>query len=129
MGEHAATRDVLAQKDVRNRARDAGQARRDSALTIIMPPKRADSKRKVSSDSEVEQNASKKKQKFESGSSSQPTNKVIPVNITFPPRAENAIRIAAFNVCGLAASQKKAWTYIFRDVAKLNLNPGFQALC
>jgi len=37
----------------------------------------------------------------------QPTNKVLPVRISFPSRAENATRIAAWNICGLAASHKK----------------------
>jgi len=37
----------------------------------------------------------------------QPTNKVLPVKISFPPRAEGATRIASWNICGLASSQKK----------------------
>jgi len=37
----------------------------------------------------------------------QPTNKVLPVKISFPPRADGATRIASWNICGLAASQKK----------------------
>ena len=37
----------------------------------------------------------------------QPTNKVLPVNITFPPRAAGTLRFAAWNVCGLAAAQRK----------------------
>ncbi|KAI0319368.1 Endonuclease/exonuclease/phosphatase [Amylostereum chailletii] len=41
----------------------------------------------------------------------QPTNKVLPTNISFPPRIENTRRIAAWNVCGLAASHKKGFKY------------------
>jgi len=37
----------------------------------------------------------------------QPTNKVLPVKISFPPQAEGATRIASWNICGLASSQKK----------------------
>jgi len=41
------------------------------------------------------------------------TNKVLPVKISFPPRIEGALRIAAWNICGLAASQKKACRMIY----------------
>ena len=37
----------------------------------------------------------------------QPTNKVLPVHIEFPPRGDNVLRIATWNICGLAASSKK----------------------
>jgi AP endonuclease-1 len=37
----------------------------------------------------------------------QPTNKLLPVNISFPPRADGKTHIAAWNICGLASSQKK----------------------
>ncbi|CDO68300.1 hypothetical protein BN946_scf184799.g27 [Trametes cinnabarina] len=37
----------------------------------------------------------------------QPTNKVLPVHIEFAPKAEGAIRIATWNICGLAAASKK----------------------
>lgn len=37
----------------------------------------------------------------------QPTNKVLPVNIVFPPRTEGTLRFATWNVCGLAAAQRK----------------------
>ncbi|KIJ16765.1 hypothetical protein PAXINDRAFT_61068, partial [Paxillus involutus ATCC 200175] len=39
----------------------------------------------------------------------QPTNKVLPTNISFPPRADGTLRFAAWNVCGLAAAQKKGF--------------------
>lgn len=41
----------------------------------------------------------------------QPTNKVLPVNISFPPRTDGATRIASWNICGLASSQKKVRRY------------------
>ncbi|KAI0306311.1 Endonuclease/exonuclease/phosphatase [Multifurca ochricompacta] len=41
----------------------------------------------------------------------QPTNKVLPVKISFPPRAEDTSRIVSWNICGLASSQKKGFKY------------------
>ncbi|KAH9963110.1 Endonuclease/exonuclease/phosphatase [Russula compacta] len=41
----------------------------------------------------------------------QPTNKVLPVKISFPPRAKGASRIASWNICSLASSQKKGFKY------------------
>ncbi|KAI0807326.1 Endonuclease/exonuclease/phosphatase [Fomes fomentarius] len=41
----------------------------------------------------------------------QPTNKVLPVQISFPPKIEGTVRIAAWNICGLAAAQKKGFRY------------------
>ncbi|KAJ3877292.1 Endonuclease/exonuclease/phosphatase [Lentinula edodes] len=94
-----------------------------------MPPKRASSsKRKALSDSEDEDNtadasltktsSSKKKAKVSprtsenvASSSGQPTNKVLPVHISFPERHTGTLRLAAFNVCGLAASQKKGFSF------------------
>lgn len=40
----------------------------------------------------------------------QPTNKVLPVKIEFKPKAEGALRIATWNICGLAAASKKVVT-------------------
>ena len=37
----------------------------------------------------------------------QPTNKVMPVQLSFPPREEGRVRISTWNICGLAAAQKK----------------------
>lgn len=37
----------------------------------------------------------------------QPTNKVLPVNIAFAPRAPGTLRFVTWNVCGLAAAQRK----------------------
>lgn len=87
-----------------------------------MPPKRTASKRKAESTSDDEAEPSRpsrasKKTKVtvstptadESGlaSNGQPTNKVLPVNIAFPPKIEGTVRISAWNVCGLAAASKK----------------------
>ncbi|TRM62659.1 Endonuclease/exonuclease/phosphatase [Schizophyllum amplum] len=41
----------------------------------------------------------------------QPVNKVLPVNIVFPKKNEGCLRLAAWNVCGLATSQKKGFKY------------------
>lgn len=42
----------------------------------------------------------------------QPTNKVLPVTITFPPKTPDSIRISSWNVCGLAASNKKVQSFL-----------------
>ncbi|KAJ4487823.1 Endonuclease/exonuclease/phosphatase [Lentinula aciculospora] len=94
-----------------------------------MPSKRASSsKRKAISDSEDESgqpNASVTKTSFSKkakvslpstsdsvvSSSAQPTNKVLPVHISFPERQPGIIRLSTFNVCGLAASQKKGFIF------------------
>jgi len=82
-----------------------------------MPPKRASSsKRKAVSDSEAEDDASSnKKSKVSppSNDNSQPKNTVLPVNIAFAPRKSpgTTIRLSTFNVCGLAASQKKGFSF------------------
>ncbi|KAI0247961.1 Endonuclease/exonuclease/phosphatase [Lactifluus subvellereus] len=96
-------------------------------IVPAMPQKRAESsnKRKAGSNSDgddPEPEVSKKtKQAKESVSTSakdtnpapngQPTNKVLPVKISFPPRAEGTSRIASWNICGLASSQKKGFKY------------------
>ncbi|OJT08188.1 Exodeoxyribonuclease [Trametes pubescens] len=41
----------------------------------------------------------------------QPTNKVMPVDLKFPAKQEGTIRIATWNICGLAAAQKKGFKY------------------
>ncbi|KAF9265505.1 hypothetical protein L218DRAFT_923808 [Marasmius fiardii PR-910] len=41
----------------------------------------------------------------------QPTNTVLPVNISFPPRTPNTLRFSAWNVCGLVTSQKKGFKF------------------
>ena len=87
-----------------------------------MPLKRAVSsgKRKADSATDGEKSEQTKKAKVAVPDSAeptglapngQPTNKVLPVNISFPPRADGATRIASWNICGLAASQKKVRRY------------------
>lgn len=71
-------------------------------------------KRKASSspgieDPEEEPSSSKKPKVETEGLSAngQPTNKVLPVKIEFPPKNEGALRISAWNICGLASASKK----------------------
>lgn len=59
----------------------------------------------------------------------QPTNKVLPVHIQFPPKTPNTVRIATWNICGLAASSKKVCRYfwLFPSIkAKLDCSKGFK---
>ncbi|KAJ6502350.1 Endonuclease/exonuclease/phosphatase [Mycena sanguinolenta] len=83
-----------------------------------MPPKRASSSKRKASDSEDEATDTPKKAKpakkpkvAEERINTQPTNKVLPVNIVFPERIPGTLRLATWNVCGLAASQKKGFKY------------------
>lgn len=67
------------------------------------------------SDSDSKPSTSKKKAKTAAdtaggdgvSANGQPNNKVLPVNITFAPKNEGTLRIAAWNICGLAAASKK----------------------
>ncbi|KAF9475864.1 hypothetical protein BDN70DRAFT_864232 [Pholiota conissans] len=82
-----------------------------------MPPKRTSSKRKVESGDQSDHeegpsqpsHSSKKARKGTeiAAESSQPTNKVLPVNIIFSPKPIGTTRIVAWNVSGFAASSKK----------------------
>jgi AP endonuclease-1 len=88
------------------------------SVTIDMPPtiSASTSKRKASpSPSDEEGPKVTKKSKVSAASvsrySDQPTNKVLPVNIDFPPRVPNTLRFATWNIAGLAASQKKGFKY------------------
>ncbi|CAK5265046.1 unnamed protein product [Mycena citricolor] len=88
-----------------------------------MPPRRAAtssssrSKRKAeeSADSADESLKTSKKARVAeavpsaSAGSSQPTNKVVPDTIVFPERIPGTLRLATWNVCGLAASRKKGF--------------------
>jgi hypothetical protein len=96
---------------------------RSSAIHVTllsMPPKRAASsnKRKAESDSDGEKPVGSKKTTKQAkvdalaedtglAPNGQPTNKVLPVKISFPPRSERTTRIASWNICSLASSQKK----------------------
>lgn len=106
-----------------------------ASAATSMPPKRAasSSKRKAEevssspediSDTErtshkqpAKKKAKKQKPKDEGeegeeglASNGQPTNKVLPTHIEFEPKSPGSLRIAAWNICGLAASQKKVRT-------------------
>ncbi|KAJ3556451.1 hypothetical protein NM688_g2019 [Phlebia brevispora] len=65
------------------------------------------------SDAEASQPKKKTKASESTGSSgsSQPTNKVLPVRIEFPPKTAGTLRLATWNICGLAASSKKGFKY------------------
>ncbi|KAI0082604.1 hypothetical protein K474DRAFT_1632758 [Panus rudis PR-1116 ss-1] len=100
-----------------------------------MPPKRAaasSSKRKLeesedeesslssSFDTEADTKATKAKATKPQGKKAkkspppvndQPTNKVLPVKIQFPEKNKGCVRIATWNICGLAAAQKKGFKY------------------
>ena len=98
-----------------------------------MAPKQPN-KRKVSSssgDEEVEvaptkkgKNASKEKSseapKEGFASNGQPTNKLLPERIEFPKKHDGALRIATWNVSGLAACQKKVRRFVSVGVGETN---------
>lgn len=75
---------------------DHGEGASPKAATIKTKKAKVDSKEatETSSDPSVAPNG-------------QPTNKVLPVTISFPPKTLESVRIASWNICGLAASQKK----------------------
>ncbi|KAK0210872.1 Endonuclease/exonuclease/phosphatase [Desarmillaria ectypa] len=74
-----------------------------------MLPKRAGTSKRKATDSDGDATSIKKVRVDFPVEGAQPTNKVLPVNISFPPR--KGLRIAAWNVCGLAASQKKGFKF------------------
>ncbi|KAF7294794.1 DNA-(apurinic or apyrimidinic site) lyase [Mycena indigotica] len=76
-----------------------------------MPPRRAaSSKRKAeASDSEAEEKITKKAKTEAVTTATGPTNTVLPDVIEFPPRISGTLRLATWNVCGIAASQKKGF--------------------
>ena len=101
------------------------QTREDSK----QPARRASSSRKRK-DSHIEDEGSKcqpsssKKAKVAEdkdpegvSANGQPTNKVLPTNISFAPKNDGALRIATWNICGLAASSKKVASHAsYQDV-------------
>jgi hypothetical protein len=84
--------------------------RRITAL-LDMPPKR---ERTETGDDES-QPSSLKRSKSEitpkQSENPQPTNKVLPAHISFPPRTPNTLRIASWNICSWASSHKKVRWY------------------
>jgi hypothetical protein len=121
-------------------ARLRGNAQPNSLVKFLstMPPKRTSSKRKVESDNESDREegpsqSSKSYKKVRKGNgpaakSTQPTNKVLPVNIVIPPKPPGTTRIVAWNVSGFAASSKKVTRLYFGYLNSLSL-PGLQPLC
>ncbi|KXN92221.1 DNA-(apurinic or apyrimidinic site) lyase [Leucoagaricus sp. SymC.cos] len=82
-----------------------------------MPPKKQNSLKRqrteIASDNDSQGSAMKRTRSdlSQQVENPQPTNKVLPVHINFPPRLENTTRISTWNVCGFAASQKKGFKY------------------
>jgi hypothetical protein len=114
---------------------------------LSMPPKRAasSSKRKAEADSDGEKpvgtKTTTKKAKVAAvpnlaedtglAPNGQPTNKVLPEKISFPPRSERATRIASWNICSLASSQKKVGFTCrsWRPRTTDDCDSGIQVLC
>jgi AP endonuclease-1 len=92
----------------------------NTVIVHIMTQQRAASsvKRKAESDSDREKSVESKETKKAKvaapntveqaglAPNGQPTNKALPIKISFLPRAEGAFRIASRNICTLASSQK-----------------------
>ncbi|EKM82547.1 hypothetical protein AGABI1DRAFT_111155 [Agaricus bisporus var. burnettii JB137-S8] len=80
-----------------------------------MPPRKAPKRARTETDDEESQPSSLKKSKStiisHQPENPQPTNKVLPVHISFPPRTPDTLRIATWNICGWAASHKKGFKY------------------
>ncbi|KAF8969848.1 Endonuclease/exonuclease/phosphatase [Flammula alnicola] len=87
-----------------------------------MAPSRTSSKRKIDSDdaqsdrdegpSQSSQSSKKpRREKASPPQSTQPTNKVLPVNIVIPPKQTGTTRVVAWNVSGFAASSKKGFSH------------------
>ncbi|KAI6109522.1 Endonuclease/exonuclease/phosphatase [Pisolithus sp. B1] len=88
-----------------------------------MPPKRKASTIESNSDHDHDTASKPEAKKFKGkgaqespdttgkAANGQPTNKVPPVHISFPARAEGTLRLVTWNICGLAAAQKKGFKY------------------
>ena len=112
---------------------------------FVMPVSRKSSKRKIEEDdddledgpssqitapqesqSQASQSSKAKKARTV-GSTPEHTNKVLPVNISFPARIEGTVRIATWNICGWAASQKKVRQIIYVVcISNLSISKGFK---
>ena len=105
-----------------------------------MPVSRNSSKRKIEEDDDFEDGpssqmtatqesqsqasqsqSSKAKKARTDGSTPEHINKVLPVNISFPARIEGTVRIATWNICGWAASQKKVRQKIYDVCSNLSI--------
>ena len=70
--------------------------------------------------------SSKAKKARTGGSTPEHVNKVLPLNISFPARIEGTVRIATWNICGWAASQKKVGQIIYVVCSNLSIPKGFK---
>ncbi|KIM62160.1 hypothetical protein SCLCIDRAFT_1215510 [Scleroderma citrinum Foug A] len=98
-----------------------------------MPPKRKAATTETLSDIEESSQSQSVAKKTKAANQSldtavaangQPTNKVLPAHISFPPCTEGSVRLATWNICGLAATQKKGFKYYIEaedpDILVLN---------
>ncbi|KAF7323117.1 DNA-(apurinic or apyrimidinic site) lyase [Mycena chlorophos] len=79
-----------------------------------MPPRRAVKRKATEDDSDAEEEVKVVKKKTKTTTTliavvPQFINKALPETIEFPPRADGIVRLATWNVAGLAASQKKGF--------------------
>jgi hypothetical protein len=89
-----------------------------SRVSNFMPPKHSSaSKRKASSPEAEEKKSKRARTAGQQSENNQPTNKVLPVHIQFPPRAGGTLRLATWNVCGWAASQKKVVIFSYEYIS------------
>ncbi|KAF8350575.1 Endonuclease/exonuclease/phosphatase [Amanita rubescens] len=72
-----------------------------------MPPKR----KAKSPAANEEEHATKKSRVEQETGTAQPTNKVLPIDIKFPPRVNGRLRLSTWNIAGWSASQKKGFKY------------------
>ena len=107
---------------------------------FVMPVSRNSSKRKIEDDDDFEDGPSSQTQESQSqgsqsskakkartgGSTPEHINKVLPVNISFPARIEGTVRIATWNICGWAASQKKVRRILYLVCSNLSISKGFK---
>ena len=112
---------------------------------LVMPVSRNSSKRKIEEDDDFEDGpssqmtatqesqsqasqsqSSKAKKARTDGSTPEHINKVLPVNISFPARIEGTVRIATWNICGWAASQKKVRQIVYVVCSNLSISKGFK---
>ncbi|KZT68151.1 hypothetical protein DAEQUDRAFT_728187 [Daedalea quercina L-15889] len=100
--------DAEAQEKPKAQGRASKKARVDGAGAKSAGKAKGKGKGKPADDQE---DAAGRGEGSELAPNGQPTNKVIPVNVSFPPREAGRVRIATWNICGLAAAQKKGFKY------------------
>lgn len=103
-----------------------------SRLSLAMPPKRKAKSSGSDSDDPAPKKGKNSKGKATAPNptaSNQPTNKLLPVTIQFPPKkTASSVRISAWNVCGLAASQKKVRLHDAASTRLIDAKSGARAL-